>query len=239
LNPIPHRFTLPLENDVDLDIGQYHRVQYTLKLQPVTPIDFSEQWALIIRTILPLRSQPDSSAPTGGTFGLQDMLTSFFLSFQASGGPLVWGVGPALMLPTATASALGSGKWSLGPSAVLMYQPHHWTLGFLVNNVWSFAGSSSRGPVNQFQFQYFFQCRFEHGWFLSSSPTFMANWEKPDAQQWTVPLGGGFGKTFQIGSPILVTKVEGYYNVVRPQDASASPWELRATLVFFFPGAKS
>jgi hypothetical protein len=235
LNPITRRYTLPLENSLDLDIGPYERVQYTLKLQPVTPIRISEDWAMIIRTILPIRAEPDEKAPTGGTFGLQDALVTFFLSQRRAPDDLSWGIGPALMLPTATAMSLGTGKWSLGPSAAVLFEPPPWTVGFLVNNVWSVAGSGSRGPVNQFQFQYFLAYRLGHGWYLSSSPTFTANWEKSSQDQWTVPLGGGVGKSIKIGGPHLNVKVEGYYNVVRPQEPSAPPWQLRVNLTFVFP----
>ena len=68
---------------------------------------------------------------------------------------VIWGVGPALTIPTATNDILGQGKLSLGPSVVVLAQPGKWTLGDLVNNVWSVAGSGSRPPVNQMLNQYF------------------------------------------------------------------------------------
>ncbi|HEY2117602.1 MAG TPA: hypothetical protein VGH37_00320, partial [Candidatus Acidoferrum sp.] len=64
-------------------------------------------------------------------------------------------MGPALVIPTATNTILGQGKFSIGPSIVLLAQPGHWTLGVLANNVWSVAGDGSRPAVNQFLLQYF------------------------------------------------------------------------------------
>ncbi len=64
-------------------------------------------------------------------------------------------MGPAFILPTATTPILGQGKWSMGPSIVALVQPGKWTVGALVNNVWSCAGQSSRPDVNQMLFQYF------------------------------------------------------------------------------------
>ena len=34
-------------------------------------------------------------------------------------------------------------------------QPKRWTLGFLSNNIWYFAGNEGRPRVNQFLTQYF------------------------------------------------------------------------------------
>jgi len=65
-------------------------------------------------------------------------------------GKLIWGVGPVIVLPTATAPQLGQGKLSLGPGIVLLTTPGHWVIGALANSVWSIAGTGSRSPVNQF-----------------------------------------------------------------------------------------
>ena len=50
-------------------------------------------------------------------------------------GKLIWGAGPAFVIPTATSTVLGQGKLSIGPSFVALMQPNHWTVGALVNNV--------------------------------------------------------------------------------------------------------
>src|SRR6516225_7595732 len=65
------------------------------------------------------------------------------LFFARKPSKIIWGVGPALLLPTATDDALGSGKWSIGPSVVALVQPVEFTIGALVRRSWSFAGSSS------------------------------------------------------------------------------------------------
>ena len=53
-----------------------------------------------------------------------------------------------MVIPTATSPILGQGTLSIGPSVVVLAQPGNWTLGDLVNNVWSVAGSGGRPPVN-------------------------------------------------------------------------------------------
>ena len=80
------------------------------------------------------------------------MNPTFFLS-PAKPGKLIWGVGPAFVIPTATNDLLGQGKLSIGPSVVAFAQPKHWTIGALTNNVWSVAGSGGRPDVNQMLLQ--------------------------------------------------------------------------------------
>jgi hypothetical protein len=52
------------------------------------------------------------------------------------------------LLPTATDTALGTGKWGVGPSAVALRQDGPWTYGLLTNHLWSFAGDGHRPDVN-------------------------------------------------------------------------------------------
>ena len=54
------------------------------------------------------------------------MNPTLFLS-PARPGKLIYGVGPAFILPTATSSLTGQGKFSIGPSVVALMQPGHWT----------------------------------------------------------------------------------------------------------------
>ena len=55
------------------------------------------------------------------------VMTAFFSPSKA--GRIIWGVGPVVLLPTATDNALGSEKFGIGPSVVLLTQPGKWTLG--------------------------------------------------------------------------------------------------------------
>jgi hypothetical protein len=70
---------------------------------------------------------------------------------------------------------------------VVLAQPGSWTLGLLVNNVWSVAGSGSRPAVNQMLMQYFVTYQLGKGWYLTSSPILTANWKASSGNVWTVP----------------------------------------------------
>jgi len=128
---------------------------------------------------------------------------------------------------------LGSGKWGAGPSAVLLTMNGPWVCGLLINNIWSFAGSPSRGDVNQMLMQYFINYNLPDGWYLSSAPIITANWEADSGNQWTVPIGGGGGKIIRIGKLPLNCSVQGFYNVEKPNNGP--DWNLRLQVQFLLP----
>lgn len=88
----------------------------------------------------------------------------------------------------------------MGPTAMVLVQPGKWTLGFVVNNVWSVAGHSNLPGINQFLLQYFINYNLEKGWYLTWQPTMTANWEAPNGSRWVVPLGGVVGRGIQQSS---------------------------------------
>src|SRR5271163_1616914 len=168
-NPVASLISVPLQNNSNFGVGPYNRTQDVLNIQPVIPARISEHWMLISRIIQPIVWQPTPSANGGGQYGIGDMNPTFFLS-PAKPGKLIWGVGPAIVIPTATSTALGQGKLSFGPSVVALTQPGPWTIGALVNNVWSVAGSDHRPSVNQMLLQYFINYNMKKGWYLTSAP---------------------------------------------------------------------
>ena len=146
---------------------------------------------------------------------------------------MIWGIGPAFTFPTATNDILGQGKLSLGPSVVVLAQPGKWTLGDLVNNVWSVAGSGSRPPVNQMLNQYFITYQIKKGWYVTSSPIITANWRASSGNVWTVPFGGGVGRVMKLGFQPVNLLAEFFGNAVYP--AGTSSWSMRLAIVFLFP----
>ena len=165
-NPVANLISVPLQNNTNFGYGPYDRDQDVLNIQPVIPAQLSKNWKLISRIIQPIVWQPYPNQNTGGEYGLGDMNPTFFLS-PAKPGKVIWGAGPAFVVPTATNDILGQGKFSMGPSFVALWQPEHWTIGALVNNVWSVAGSGSRPPVNQMLLQYFINYNMKKGWYLT------------------------------------------------------------------------
>lgn len=231
-NPVASLISVPVQNNSNFGIGPYDRTQDVLNVQPVIPANISKNWMLITRIIQPIVWQPYPNATTGGEYGLGDMNPTFFLSPRKP-GKVIWGVGPAFVIPTATNDILGQGKFSIGPSFVALAQPQHWTLGALVNNVWSVAGSGGRPDVNQMLLQYFINYNLKKGWYVSLSPIITANWKASTGNVWTVPFGGGIGRVTKLGfQPVNIT-AQFYGNAVHP--AGASPWGMRLQIAFLFP----
>jgi hypothetical protein len=168
----------------------------------------------------------------GSTFGLGDINYTGWLS-PAAGGPITWGIGPSISIPTATDEKLGTEKWSAGPSAVVVAQPGPFVLGGLVRQLWSFAGDGDRQDVSQMLIQPFLNYNLEEGWFLVSAPIITANWEADSDDRWTVPVGGGAGRVFRIGTQALNATLQAYYNVEAPE--FGPDWSLRFAISFLFP----
>ena len=55
----------------------------------------------------------------------------------------------------------------------------------------------------------------------------------PGNQQWTVPLGGGFGKIVHWGRVPVNLQLASYYNVASP--AEGPNWQIRTQLQLLFP----
>jgi hypothetical protein len=241
-NPVASLISVPFQNNVDENIGSYARDRNTLNIQPVIPTRINKNWNLIPRIITPLIYQPFVSPGNPdvyaqehlGTFGLGDIQPTFFFA-SSKPSKVIWGAGPALLLPTATDDSLGTGKWCIGPSLVALLQPGHFTLGALASNLWSFAGSSSRADVNTMSLQYFINYNLSKGWYLTSAPILSANWNASSGNVWVVPFGGGFGRIFKIGNQPVNGSISAYYNVTRPNTLPSPTWQLRVQLALLYP----
>jgi len=232
-NPVADLISVPFQNNLSFGIGPRDATQWVLNVQPVVPFHLTENWNLITRTIMPIIGQGSPAPGVDHVGGLGDINPSFFLS-PANAKHLIWGVGPTFTFPTASNRALGSGKWSAGPTAVALLMQGPWVVGALGNNQWSFAGWGET-EVNQLLVQPFLNYNFRHGWYLSSAPIMTANWIERARNQWTVPVGGGGGKLWRVGKVGLPvnTQVQAFYNAVTPDNGA--DWQLRLQLQLLFP----
>jgi hypothetical protein len=231
-NPVASLISVPIQNNTNFNIGPANRTQDVLNIQPVIPIGLNEDWNLIIRWITPVISQPVPTQKNVGFFGFGDMVPSFFLS-PSKPGALIWGFGPVFQLPTATSYYTGQGKFGMGPSLVLLTQPGRWTIGALVNNIWSIGGPKDRRQVNQFLMQYFINYNLDRGWYLGTAPIVTADWKAPKGDRWVVPVGGGVGRICRLGTVPLNIQAMFFGNAVRP--TGTSPWGMRLQVALLFP----
>ena len=102
-----------------------------------------------------------------------------------------WGIGPAFLLPAATNDFLGTRKLGVGPTGVILKQTGGWTMGALVNQLWSVAGDSTRSDVNQMFAQPFLSYNWKSGAGLGVNAEITRNWEAATTTAFLTPTISG------------------------------------------------
>ena len=232
-NPIASLISVPIQANYDDDIGTGDDgSQWRINVQPVIPASLNAQWNVISRTILPIVAQSDIPARGDEQWGLGDTVQSVFFSpKKPTPGGLVWGVGPVMLLPTATDDRLGGEKWGLGPTAVVLTQKGPWTLGALVNHLESFAGDGNRTDVSATFIQpfvaYVTKTRTTVG--LNTESTY--DWE---GEAWSVPINLTVSQLLRFGNQIIQVGVGARYWADAPRGAPEG-WGARLQLSLLFP----
>ena len=230
-NPVADLISVPIQGNWDTGIGPEDAERTTINLQPVVPISISEDWNVISRTILPII---DAEAPASGLSdesGLGDVTQSFFFSPKSpTSAGWIWGAGPALLIPTASDDALGSGKWAAGPTAVVLKQENGWTLGALGYHLWSYAGDDDRAYVSTTYLQPFVAYTTKTYTTLTLNTESTYDWND---DQWTVPVNLVVSQLVKIGG-LPISFGLGYRDYVEAPDGGPD-WGLRFVVTFLFP----
>ena len=231
-NPVAALISVPFQFNYDTDIGPADDgARYTLNLQPVVPFELNEKWNLISRTILPFIHQQDITFGAGDQTGLGDTVQTLFLSPRPGPSGLIWGIGPVFLLPTATDDLLGTEKWGVGPSAVLLTQRGRWTYGGLANHIESYAGEGSRADISSTFLNPFISRGFEGGWTLGTQLEHTFDHENDqDTGVWSVFLS----KVIRIGKQNMSFGIAPKYWY---EDSAGSPegFAIRANMTLLFP----
>lgn len=228
-NPMSDLTNVPFQSNFNFNNKPNARLQYNLNIQPNIPFKLSESWSVVSRTSLPINSQPVGTDDR--VFGLGD--TSFSLLFSVKlPGKIIWGIGPSFIFPSATNYVLGARKWGIGPAGVLLSVRGPWVLGTLINHMLSFTNDISNSDLNALLLQPFIYFNFSDGWAIGSAPDIIADWKRPSADRWIVPIGAGttkvlkpFGHAINLGAYI-------YANVIHPQGGPMSQLRVSVTLLF-------
>ena len=230
-NPIAALISVPVQFNFNFGLGEYNRFQLVTNLMPVLPFRLNDKINVVNRIIVPFIYQPDVSKESGGQFGVGDINYSMFFT-SARTQKIIWGIGPAFNIPTRTNDMLGSPEFGLGPTFIALMMPGNWAIGFTVNNVWSY----NTGNLNALFGQVFIVYTFPSAWFVQFMPTITANWNAPEGQQWTVPLGANAGKVVMFGKQPVKFIAGGGYFVAKPDNGP--DWQIFAQAVFLFPKKK-
>jgi hypothetical protein len=231
-NPVASLISVPFQFNYNDGYGPQDGHQSYVNIQPVVPFSLSENWNVIVRTILPVIDQDEVVPGTGSQFGLGDTTQSLFFSPKKPGpGGLIWGVGPAFLWPTATDDQLGTGKWGAGPTIVALKQQGPWTYGILANHIWSYAGDEDRTDVNNTFLQPFlnYTTKKATSFVLNTESTY--DWE---ADEWSVPINALVQQMFKVGDQRLQLGGGVRYWVDTPE-TGPDGWGARVVLTLLFP----
>ena len=231
-NPIASLISVPFQANEDWGYGPTgNGYKFTLNIQPVVPLSISKDWNLIIRTILPIVSQHDlfyfANLPKNSPLqpqnrsqdGLSDTTQSFFLSPKKPGPfGLIWGLGPAFLYPTGTHPLLDTGTFSIGPTFVVLKQAGPWTIGALMNQLWSVVISEDRSSVSQMFVQPFISYTTKTHTTFTIDTESTANWNASGIDgKWTVPVIFQISQILKIGKQPISIQIGGKYYADTPR----------------------
>ena len=109
--------------------------------------------------------------------------------------------------------------------------PGNWVVGGVASNIWDVNGDEE---INFFFSQLFANYNMNDGRYLVTAPIITANWEaERDSNKWTIPVGGGAGRIFRVGSQPMNVSLQAYYNVAKPE--VVGDWSTRIQVQWMFP----
>ena len=125
---------------------------------------------------------------------------------------------------------LGSEKWGIGPTAVMLQQKHGFTYGILANHVWSFAGTDRRADVSTTFLQPFFTYTTKTATTLGINTESTYDWE---GSEWTIPLNAFASQVLKLGPQIVSLTAGGRYFADTP--TGGPDYGFRFVITFLFP----
>ena len=231
-NPLASLISLPIDYDYDSDIGPADTGEkWSLTVKPVIPFSLSKDWNLISRTIVSYVDQEDLLPGLGTQSGLSDVQESLFFSPKKPTNGLIWGAGPVFVFPTASDELLGSEKWCLGPTGVVLRQQGQWTYGMLAQHIWDYAGASDRNSVSSTLLQPFVSYTTKTATSISLQTESSYNW---NTEKWSVPVSLSVSQVLKLGPQIIQLKLGARYWAEAPETGPEG-WGVKAGIVFLFP----
>lgn len=230
-NPIASLISVPFQNNSDYGIGVFKGSRNTMNIQPVVPIFINKNLNLITRYIIPIVTQYNVTAPGSKQNGISDAVVSAFLSPTNGKNGVTWGAGPVLLIPTGTNDYLTAKKFGIGPSLVALKQANGFTIGGLINQIWSIAGSSDRANVSQMLINPFITYNWKSGAGIGASAEFSQNWTAGTSTLWIIP---NISAITSLGKQKTQFSIGPRLNLASPSGTKAD-WGWRASVSFLFP----
>jgi hypothetical protein len=230
-NPVADLISVPFQLNYNQGYGDGDGEQTYLNFQPVIPFSISPNWNVISRTIVPIVSQDDVRPGEDSQFGLGATTQSFFLSpKQPTSFGLVWGVGPAFLIPTAT-DDIATDQWGAGVTGVALRQSGPWTVGALANHIWSISGDDEDGYISSTFLQPFVSYTTPKATSFTLNTESTYDWEN---EEWSVPVNAVVSQIVKIGGHPVQFGVGARYWLDSP-NGGPDGWGARAQVTLLFP----
>jgi hypothetical protein len=237
-NPIANLVQLQMQNKYSPSNHNADGYSNVGIIQPVIPIKlpWDEVPLIVTRTTLPYISTPDLDGGIGRKDGFGDIVTQGYFLPKLKTKEVTAGLGYNLTIPTAGDNDyVGSGKWSIGPSAIyLNQQTPSWQWGLLTYSSFSFASANAdRDHVANIAVQPLLIKHFKGGWYtgfpdVPQSYNFKTN-------NWNLQLGPRVGKVTKFGKQAVNLFGQVTYNPLDHDDEVAADWTFKVNLTLLFP----
>jgi len=209
-------------------VGDYHNLSgetgNSVVLRPVVPFTTGSLNHIARATIPYVTHSPSDET------GLGDSVLFDLIVFNRSWGR--WGIGPVVLIPTATEDALGAEKWAAGPALGFVAQTPDYIWGLFNQNLFSFAGNDDRDEVKLSILQPILNYSLPNKWSVGVSEMNVTyDWDKDD---WVnLPLGVKVSKLLKLGTQPV--QLSGSYEYNFQDDYVAPEWSVNFTLKLLFP----
>jgi hypothetical protein len=153
------------------------------------------------------------------------------------------------LLPTSSDPLIGSSRWAIGPTTVILKQSGGFTFGLLANHLWSFAGPDTTGGIQRRDvsttfLQPFVSYTTANAVTISLNAEASANWRlydpAPDGSlveksgsEWTVPINLAVTKLTKFGP--LPMSIGGGVGVFVETPSGQPDWRLRLVGAILLP----
>ena len=148
--------------------------------------------------------------------GLGDINIFDMIRLTSGSAKTIVAAGPLLVAPSATNSALGSGKWQAGFATGLVHPiPGGSLTGFLLTWQHDFAGDKDRPGTNLGTLQPMMTFAIGNGYFVKSSPVWTLDFRN---DRYHFPVGLGVGKVLKAGNAMINASLESQFTVYKKGD---------------------
>jgi outer membrane putative beta-barrel porin/alpha-amylase len=214
---------------------KYEQAVTTLRVD--LPTGFPDRWIIhgwtLATTIeIPYVSTdvPGPDNPEGREAGLGDA-TAQMLLIPTPPGRFEWGFGAKAGFPTARSEQMGTGRWTLAPTAVFMWHPD-WMrndgfFGVTLRDTFDTGLPHDRDEIHYGTIQPQFQWNLPRHWFLATAPEFKCDFRHEN--RWYVPADLMIGKML---SERWLVSLDGQYAITNHLELPN--WTVEFRVAFFF-----